>query len=172
MEVHDLASDFFDIGDAAKGNGDLGDGIIGAGQGGGADEDVAAAVGTLAVIHGNYVGGSAGLHRAGATAADDHDALIGDGVDGVSPIQVGPQRGQDDPQADEQEGHSKQGEKVERAGEGVAGFVHGVSTVVGRSDPEGREAGKRNAEQGGGEGGDGGTSGIRHTGPIEALTGL
>src|SRR6267378_1022899 len=172
MEIHDLAGDFLDVGDAAEAYGGLGDGIVRAGLGGGADDDVAAAVGTFAVIHGNDVGRSAGLHRTGATAADDHDALIGDGVDGGSPAQVSPQRGQNDPQADEQERHSKQGEKAERAGEGVAGFVHGMSAVVGGVDPESGEASEWNAEQGGRKRGQGGPGGIGNARPIEALTGL
>jgi hypothetical protein len=172
VEIHDLASNFLDVGDAAEAYRDRRDDIIRTGLGSRADDDVAAAVGTFEVIHRNDVGGSAGLHRAGATAADDHDALIRDGVNRGSPLQVGPERGQDDPQADEQERYSKQGKKAEGASKGVAGFVHGVSAVVGGVDPKSGEASERNSEQSGGKRGHGGPGGIGNAGPIEALAGL
>jgi hypothetical protein len=146
VEVHDLAGDFLDVGDAEEAEGNLRDGIVGAGLRGGADEDVAGAVGALTVIHGNDVGGSAGLDGAAATAGDDQDALIGDGVDGAQSLEIDPQGSQDDAKADEEEGNSEQRKDAERVSERIAGFGKALGAVVGGGNPKKREAGEGNAE--------------------------
>src|SRR6266478_5762956 len=86
MELHYLLDDLFYIGDAAEGDLDWGyEIVVAAGDGVGNDEDVAGAVGVLTVLDRDDVGGGVGLYRAVAAAGDDHDALVGDGVNGIAP---------------------------------------------------------------------------------------
>jgi len=148
VESHDLPGDFFDVGDAEQADGHLGYGIHIARtkQGVGAYEDVAGAVGALAVLHGDDVGRSAGLDGAVAGAADDHDALIGDGIDRAAALEIGPERSKDDCEAGKQERQAKQRKETEGLGKGVWRFGNGAGGVVGAVDPEKGEAGEGNAE--------------------------
>ena len=137
MERHDLPGHFFDVGDAVQADGHLGYRIHIARtkKGVGADEDVAGAVGALAVLHGDDVSRSAGLHGAVAGAADDHDALIGDGIDRAPALEIGPERSQHDCEADKQERQAKQRKEAEGLRKGVGGFGNGAGGVVGPVDP-------------------------------------
>src|SRR6266481_9112735 len=136
VEVHDLTGDFLDVGDAEEAEGNLRDGIVGTGLRGGADEDVAGAVGTLAMVHGDDIGGSAGLDGAATVPANDHDALVGDGVNGAESLEIDPQGSQDDAEADKQEGNSEQGKEAESVSERIAGFGEVMRAAVSAVDPE------------------------------------
>src|SRR5260370_13180231 len=152
VQGHYLLDDLFYVGDAAEGDLDWGcEIVVAAGDGGGNDEDVAGAVGALAMLDGNDVGGGVGLYRAVAAAGDDHDALVGDGVNGIAPSEEGPEWREDDAEANQEERHTKDWEDGEAFGEGVVGLGHGAGGVVGLRDPEERETGEGNAEDGSGE---------------------
>ncbi len=137
VERHDLPGHFFDVGDAVQADGHLGYRIHIARtkQGVGAYEDVAGAIGALAVLHGDDVGRSAGLDGAVAGAADDHDALIGDGIDRAAALEISPERSKDDCEADKQERQAKQRKETEGLRKGVGGFGNGAGGVVGPVDP-------------------------------------
>src|SRR6266436_7380859 len=84
VQGHYLLDDLFYVGDAAEGNLHRGcEIVVAAGDGVGNDEDVAGAVGALAMLDGNDVGRRQGFYGAVAAAGDDHDALVGDGVNGI-----------------------------------------------------------------------------------------
>src|SRR6266852_654278 len=88
MELHYLLDDFLYVGDAAEGDLHLGGEIVAAADDGvGCDGDVAGAVGAVAVVDGDDVGWHQGLYGAVAGAGDDHDALVGDGVNGIAPFE-------------------------------------------------------------------------------------
>src|SRR5258707_11453768 len=99
VEVHDLTGDFLDVGDAEEAEGNLRDGIFVADLRGGADEDVAGAVGALAMVHGDDIGGSAGLDGAAAVPANDHGALVGGGGNRAESLEINPQGGQGEAEA-------------------------------------------------------------------------
>src|SRR6266478_1170702 len=108
MQLDYLLDDLLYVGNAAKGNLDRGcEIVVAAGDGVGGDDDVAGAVGTLPVLDGDDVRGRIGLYGTIAAAGDDHDALIGDGVNGVATFEEGPERREDNAEADEKEGQTK-----------------------------------------------------------------
>ncbi len=172
MEVHDLAGDFLDVGDAEEADGHLGDGIVAAHDGVSADQDVARAVGAFAVVDGNDVGGSAGLDGAAPGAANDHDALVGDCVRGAASLEVGPERSQNNGEADEQERQAEERKDAEGLGKGIGGLGDVTGGLVGAVDPEKSEAGEGNAEERGGKRGDGSAAGVGEAGPVETFTGV
>ena len=86
-----LLDDLLYVGDAAEGDFDWGyEIVVAAGDGVGDDEDVAGAVGALAVLDGDDVSGRVGLYGAIAASGDDHDALVGDGVNGIATFEESP----------------------------------------------------------------------------------
>src|SRR6266576_1428725 len=89
VEGHYLLGNLFYVGDAEEGYFDLRGGVVGASCAGGLDYDVAGAVGALAMIDADDVGGSDRFYQAGSAAGDDHNALVGDGVDGAATFQEG-----------------------------------------------------------------------------------
>src|SRR6266436_2170615 len=107
VQLHYLLDDFLYVGDAAEGDLHLGYHIVGTGDGVGDDDDVAGAVGAFAMLDGGDVGGRVGLYGTIAAAGDDHDALVGDGVNGVATFEEGPERREDNAEADQEEGQTK-----------------------------------------------------------------
>src|SRR5260370_11112562 len=108
MELHYLPDDLFYIGDAAEGNLDWGyEIVVAAGDGVGNDEDVAGAVGALAMLDGNDIGRRQGFYGAVAAAGDDHDALVGDGVNGIGTFEESPEGGEDNAEANQEERQPK-----------------------------------------------------------------
>ncbi len=73
----------------------------------GNDEDVAGAVGALAMLDGNDVGRRQGFYGAVAAAGDDHDALVGDGVNGIGTFEESPEGGEDNAEANQEERQAK-----------------------------------------------------------------
>src|SRR6266849_4441536 len=157
---------------ATEGDLHLGYHIVGTGDGVGDDDDVAGAVGAFAMLDGGDVGGRVGLYGTIAAAGDDHDALVGDGVNGVATFEEGPERREDNAEADQEEGQTKDWENGEAFGKGVVGVGHGAGGVIGLGDPEQRETGEGNAEDGRGESGERRAAGIGCAGPVEACAGL
>jgi len=176
VEIHDIAGDFLDVRNAIKTNVeaqcDLRAGIVGTHLGGSSNEHVARAVRTLAMFDGDDVGGSVGLDRAAAGAGDNQDTLVGDGVSGVESLQVGPERSENNPKADQQKGHAENREDTEGLGKGIRGPGYPLGGVKRCADPEKREASERNTYQDRGQCGDGGAARVGDAGPIETFAGL
>ena len=88
----------FYVGDAAEGDFHLRiEIVIGAHDSVSEEDDIARAIGALAVLDAGDVG------RALGRASDDHDALVGDGVDGAAAFEKGPQGRKNDTRADSAE---------------------------------------------------------------------
>src|SRR5262249_19972262 len=147
VKRHDLPGHFLHIWNAVEADGGLRGRIVRAGQSCRANERVAGAIGAFHVIHRNDVGGRAGLYRATAIAADDHDTLVGDGVNGAASSEISPQRSEDDSESYKKEGKSEEGEEPEPMSERITGSGDVLTPLVGAVDPEKREASKGNAKQ-------------------------
>src|SRR5713226_2827804 len=76
-------------------------------------------VGALAMLDGNDVGRRQGFYGAVAAAGDDHDALVGDGVNGIGTFEESPEGGEDNAEANQEEGQTKDWENGEAFGKGV-----------------------------------------------------
>ena len=103
MQGQNLLGDLLYVRDAAEGDLYLRVHVIGAGYGVGEDDDVAGAVGALAMLDAEDVGGSVRLYGTAVAAGDYHDALVGDGVDGAAALEIGPEGREDNAESDEQE---------------------------------------------------------------------
>src|SRR5216683_1530596 len=120
VQLHYLLDDFLYVGDAAEGDLHLGGEIVAAADDGvGNDEDVAGAVWALAVVDGDDVGWHQGLYGAVAAAGDDHDALVGDGVNGIATFEESPEGGEDNAEANQEERQAKYWEQFETVRERV-----------------------------------------------------
>src|SRR5216684_9099971 len=120
VQGHYLLDDLFYVGDAAEGDLDWGcEIVVAAGDGVGNDEDVAGALGELTVLDGDDVGGGVGLYRAVAAAGDDHDALVGYGVNGIGTFEESPEGGEDNAAANQEERQAKYWEQFETVRERV-----------------------------------------------------
>src|SRR5712664_73120 len=120
VQGHYLLDDFLYVGDAAEGNLHRGcEIVVAAGDGVGDDKDVAGAVGALAMLDGNDVGRRQGFCAAVAAAGDDHDALVGDGVNGIGTFEESPEWGEDNAEANQEERQAKYWEQFETVSERV-----------------------------------------------------
>src|SRR5713226_2827801 len=68
---------------------------------------------------GNDVGRRQGFYGAVAAAGDDHDALVGDGVNGIAPSEEGPEWREDNAEANQEERQAKYWEQFETVRERV-----------------------------------------------------
>src|ERR1700730_9833937 len=116
-----LLGDLLYVGDAKEGDLDLGNRVVCACCARGENCDVAGAVGALAVLDADDVGGGVGLYRAVGRASDDHHALVGDGVDSAAAFEKGPQGRKNDTQADQQKWQAKQREDGEALRKRIGG---------------------------------------------------
>src|ERR1700687_1869100 len=104
VQGQDLLGDLLYVGDAEEGYLDLGNRVVCACCARGENCDVAGAVGALAVLDADDVSGRVGFYGTGAATGDDHDALVGDRVDGVAAFEKRPERREDYAEADQKEG--------------------------------------------------------------------
>src|SRR5260370_4026307 len=103
VQGHYLLGDLLYVGDPDQGYFDLRSGIICTRHARGENHDVAGAVGTLAVLDADNISRCVGFYGTVAAAGDDHDTLVGYRVDRAAPLQVGPERGKDNSEADAEE---------------------------------------------------------------------